>query len=87
MQRTPWALILMGGLLLGTIAGCTPKPNEQQLQQLDQTCAAADEAERALQSSQRQLSQVERLLAQKRQALQERQNYLAQVRANLQAAE
>ena len=87
MRSGFWGVMLVGGLLLGMLAGCTPKPNEQQLQQLDRTCAAADEAERALEAAQRQLNTVERQLAQKRQALAERQRYLSQVRANLQRME
>jgi len=85
MRQVPWGLVLIGGLLLGTLVGCAPKPNQQQLQQLDQACANADQAERALETSRRQLNDVERLLAQKRQALAERQKYLNDVRANLQA--
>jgi hypothetical protein len=85
MRRTPWGLILIGGLALTAIIGCTPKPNQQQLQSLDRTCASATDAERAVESTRRQLSDVERQLGQKRQALAERQRYLDEVRANLQA--
>jgi len=82
MKRT-LGLVLVCGLLIGALSSCTPKPNEQQLQQLDRTCAAADDAERALESAQRRLGSTERTLAQKRRTLEERQNYLGQVRTNV----
>jgi hypothetical protein len=87
MRHVPWSLVLVGGLLLGAVAGCTPKPNQQQLQELDRACPAADEAERAVETARRQLNDVERLLATKRQALGERQRYLNDVRANLQSTQ
>ena len=87
MRQVPWGLVLVGGLLLGLVAGCTPKPNEQQIQNLGRACAVADEAERTLESTRRQLTDVERLLATKRQALAERQRYLDNVRTNLQSAQ
>lgn len=86
MRRLHWVPILAaGGLLLGLMAGCTPKPSEEQLQLLSRTCASAAEAERSANSAQRTLNEAERTLAQKRQTLAERQRYQQQVRANLES--
>jgi chromosome segregation ATPase len=84
MQRSLWAAALTGGLLIGLMAGCTPKPSQEQLQELNRVCAAADEAESALDQSRRELSSTERQLTQSRQHLQERQTYLQQVRTSVQ---
>ena len=84
MQRSLWAVLATGALVIGLMAGCTPKPSEVQLQELTQACATAEEAENSLEQSRRELTGVERQLAQARQALQQRENYLQQVRDNLQ---
>lgn len=86
MRHVAWCLVLAGGLMLGAVAGCAPKPSQQQFQELDRACAAADGAERALETTRRQLTDVERLLTTKRQALAERQRYIESVRTNLQSA-
>jgi hypothetical protein len=78
-------LVLIGGLALTAVIGCTPKPSQEQLQALDRTCASATDAERALETKRRELSDVERQLGPKRQVLAERQRYLGEVRSNLQA--
>ena len=83
MQRSLWATLLAGGLFVGLMAGCTPKPSEAQLQELSQVCAAADESERALEQTQRGANSTERQLAQARQRLQERQGYLQRVRTSV----
>ncbi len=84
MRRRHWVLSLaLGGLLLGSIAGCAPKPSQEQLQVLRRTCAEAEEAERAANSAKRTLNGEEQQLARKRQALEERQRYQQQVRNNL----
>ena len=83
MQRSFWATLLAGGLLIGLMAGCTPKPSEVQLQELNRVCAAADESESALEQTRRGASAVERQLAQARQRLQERQGYLQRVRTSV----
>jgi len=84
MRRSLWAVLATGGLVIGLMAGCTPKPSEEQLQELTRACASADEAESALEQSRRELTGNERQLAQARQTLQERENYLQKVRDNLQ---
>ena len=84
MRRLHWVLLLaVGGLLAAMIAGCTPKPSEEQLKTLSQTCALAGDAERASDATVRQLRDVERTLAGKRRALAEREAYQQKVRANL----
>ena len=83
MQRSLWATLLAGGLLVGLMAGCTPKPSETQLQELSRVCAAADESERALEQTRRESNSVERQLAQARQRAQERQGYLQRVRTSV----
>lgn len=85
MRLAPWGLVLIGGLALTAVIGCTPKPSQEQLQALERTCASATDAERSLETKRRELTDVERVLGQKRQALAERQRYLGEVRANLQA--
>jgi len=87
MRAAPWGFVLAGGLILAALPGCTPKPNQQQLQELDRTCAAADDAERALTNAQRQVSPAESQLAQRRQMEQDRANYLRQVRQNVPTVE
>ena len=86
MRRLQWIPILVaGGLLAGMMAGCTPKPSEEQLQLLSRTCTEAAEAEHASTAAQRTLNDAERTLAQKRQTLAERQRYQQQVRSNLES--
>jgi len=85
MKRT-LGLFLVCGLLVVAFGGCTPKPNETQLQELSRACAAADEAEASVESAQRSLNSTERSLAQRRRKLEERQNYQAQVRSNLESS-
>ena len=87
MHKSFLTAVVDGGLLMGLMAGCTPKPNEEQLQELNRVCAAADEAESALEQTRRDLNSVERQLTSARQSLQERQAYLSNVRQNLVAIE
>lgn len=87
MHKSLLTALVAGGLLVGLMAGCTPKPNESQLQELSRVCAAADEAESSLEQARRDLNSVERQLTTTRQTLQERQEYLNSVRQNLVAIE
>jgi|SaaInl4_150m_RNA_FD_contig_41_694703_length_1985_multi_17_in_0_out_0_3 hypothetical protein len=84
MRRLHWSLFLVaGGLLLGSLAGCTPKPSTEQLALLERTCATADNAEAKADATKRDLNAWASSLAQKRQTLKNRQNYQKQVRTNL----
>lgn len=83
MNKSLVATLVVGGLALSLAAGCTPKPSEEQLQELNRVCAAADESESSLEQARRELTGVERQLAQARRNLQERQNYLQSVRTNV----
>jgi TolA-binding protein len=83
MNKSLVATLVVGGLCLGLAAGCTPKPSEEQLQELNRVCAAADQAESSLEQSRREMTGVERQLAQSRRNLQERQQYLQSVRTNV----
>ena len=84
MKRLHWSLFLVaGGLLLGSLMGCTPKPSVEQLALLENTCAVAGDAEAKADAAKRDLNAWENTLAQKRQTLKSRENYQSQVRANL----
>ncbi len=83
MSKSFVAILAAGGLSLSLMAGCTPKPSEQQLQELSRVCAAADEAESSLEQAQRDLTAAERQLAQSRRNLSERETYLQTTRTNV----
>jgi peptidoglycan hydrolase CwlO-like protein len=62
------AIVILSGSIL---SGCTARPDEDQMTQLEEACAAADRAEQTVREREGELQRLQGELAQKQQTLRE----------------
>lgn len=76
------AVLLFAGVAL---TGCTKRPDPEQMTQLEQACAAADQAEQTVREREAELQRLQTELTQKQRTLEEARRERAAIESRLNA--